>query len=186
MIIRRRLLDRMASVIVKNRETLLNGHSRTNNPLAGNSDLAEISRSLSELDTAIAGLANLSDDLPDRDIPDQLVAPSVEPHQSHVFGQYIQLVSASRLEEASRELARMLRMPLDGMITATRFFSRGLKADPGLSERLNQMCSRIVEGSEAECVRMLIQIFGFQAIESRQALEALRTLSHGQGAIADS
>ncbi len=174
----------MASVIVKNREMLLNGRSRTNNPLADNADLSEISRSLGELDAAIAGLADWHDEpLPHDASEDTRPDPSIDNH-AHIFNRFVHFVSASRLEEASRELARMLRMPLDGMITATRFFARGLKADPELSERLNQLCSQIAEGSEAECVRMLIQIFGFQAVESRQALQTLRILSHGQGAIA--
>ena len=183
LIIRRRLLDRMASVIVKNRETLLNGHSRTNNPLADNADLSEISRSLGELDAAIDGLADWHDELPSHNASkDTRPDPSIDNH-AHVFDRFIYFVSASRLEEASRELARMMRMPLDGMITATRFFSRGLKADPELPDRLNKLCSRIVVGSEADCIRMLIQSFGFQAVESRQALLALRVLTHGPEAI---
>ncbi|MFQ5412612.1 MAG: hypothetical protein ACE5EC_09945 [Phycisphaerae bacterium] len=182
LIIRHRLLDRMASVIVEHRKTLLNGSSRTNNPLSCNADLAEISRSLGELDAAIAGLADLPGDFARHDPPDARSNASTE-NTAHVFDRFIQLVSASRMEEASQELSRLLRMPLDGMITATRFFFRGMKADPELPKRLNQLCSRVVGGSEAECIGALIQSFGFQAVESRHALQALRALTHGPGTV---
>lgn len=172
LILRRRLLDRMARVIVENRESLLNGKSRTNNPLTSNADLAEMIRNLGDIDRAIAGLADLSIPTGEYETP---VAGNGRngPGEYGIFSRFVDLVSKTRLEEASQELSKLLQMPLDRVTTATRFFARTLKADATLPERLAQFWTGLAELSEADATRGLMRIFGFQAVESRMALQAL-------------
>ncbi len=200
LIIRRRLLQRMASVIVRNRAALLNGQSETNNPLAYHKDVAEIIKTLAELDGAIEGLAPLAkEDLrkmeamvaeaeesaarteaPAPPIPPGRAAAAATPTAPRkdvpdLFRRFADLVSHERLEEASRELSRILGMPLDPMVTATRFYSRATKANASTPYRLLQICKQIHQLPEAQCIRALIQTFGFQAVEARAAMLALKT-----------
>lgn len=186
LILRRRLLDRMASIITENSSTLLTGNALLNNPLAANADLREILRNLQELDVAIDGMASrIRDDLSEpapaiqsapvvQPAPAGPPAPSAPPPRADPFGEFKQLVANQRLESAAHELARILHMSRDRVMTATRFFSRALKADPCIADRLSNLCDHAGNGSEAECLRTLIRTFGFQAVESRMAMEALR------------
>lgn len=205
LIIRRRLLQRMASVIVRNRNALLNGQSETNNPLAYHKDVAEIIKTLAELDGAIEGLAPLAkEDLRKMEAmvaaaedasaaskqelrpmppgaaaqpaPAQPAAPAA-PRKDvpDIFRRFADLVGQERLEEASRELSRILGMSLDPMVTATRFFSRATKANASTPYRLLQICKQLHELSDAQCIKALIQTFGFQAVEARAAMIALKT-----------
>ncbi len=205
LIIRRRLLQRMASVIVRNRTALLNGQSETNNPLAYHKDVAEIIKTLAELDGAIEGLAPLAkEDLRKMEAmvaeaeesgaaarqdlraaapaaaaaqPAAALAPTAVPRKDvpDLFRRFADLVSHERLEEASRELSRILGMPLDPMVTATRFFSRATKANSSTPYRLLQICKQLHQLSDAQCIKALIQTFGFQAVEARSAMLALKT-----------
>ena len=187
MILRRRLLNRMASVIVENREALLNGHSEGNNPLGHNTDLTEIMKSLEELDGLISGLVPLtneetSESVPQASIPQIDIEPAAQQAktQDHgnnddIFLLFRNLVAKDRMEEASRELSKTLQMPLDRMVTATRFFSRAVKTDSTLSELLHRLCTHIEDWPEGECMRALVKTFGFQAVESQLAMKALRT-----------
>ncbi|MBK8269173.1 MAG: hypothetical protein IPK83_13050 [Planctomycetes bacterium] len=108
LILRRRLLDRMARVIVENREKLLNGTSRTNNPLASSADIADMIRNLGEVDRAISGLADLVSG------NGSAAGAVVEGNgngrgECGVFSRFVELVRAARFEEASRNLQRHWR-----------------------------------------------------------------------------
>lgn len=188
LIVRRRLLGRMASVVVKHRESLLNGNSRTNNPLASNADLVEITKSLGELDNAIAALAELGDgDLLIEAAPRPVAASKKtdgEHSEDGIFSTFVQLVGEEKPEAASQELARILQIPLDRVITATRFFTRASKANPELARSLRSLRTDLADTSEAQGVRRLIRTFGLQAVEARMALYALLTRAAQQPAIA--
>ena len=174
LVVRRRLLDRMASVVVENQRALLNGQAPPNNPLAASADLVEIIKNLDKLDNAIAGLAGVSqDDLPS-DAASPATAKPTTPQQDGIFGTYCRLVARNRLEQASRELSRILHMPLDRVITATRFFARTFKVNPSVADELAHLCEPGENWSEAQCLRALIKTFGFQSVESRMAIQALR------------
>lgn len=172
LILRRRLLDRMARVIVENREKLLNGTSRTNNPLASNADLAEMIRNLAEIDRAVAGLADMG-----HARGDEAVATALDSKNGNgdygIFSRFVELVRHTRLEEASQELSRTFQMALDRVTTATRFFSRTLKADETLPTQLARFSAAVTELSEADATKALMRLFGFQAVEARMAIQAL-------------
>lgn len=178
LILRRRLLDRMATAVVERRETLLNGRSKTNSPLSSDQDLAEMIHSLSEMDHAISGLADVAENdaasLDDNDL-DALVDPAAV----GLFARYLELVRGARLEEASRELSQIFHMSLDRVTTATRFFSRSLKADPRTAANLAELSAAAMDESDSQAIRAMIKTFGFQAVESRMALTVLRTRLNG-------
>lgn len=183
LILRRRLLSRMANVIVANREALLNGHSEGNNPLGHNADLAEIIKSLDEIDGLIAGLVPMAKEESASDssqVSTDLTSSTQSNERDHenqpddAFLRFRQLVAKDKMEEASRELSRTLQMPLDRMVTATRFYVRAAKADTSLSGLLSSLCSHIGEWSEGDSMRVLIRTFGFQAVESRLAVKVLQ------------
>jgi len=187
LIVRRRLLQRMASVVVEHRDVLLNGSSRTNNPLATNTNLIEITKSLGELDNAIAGLAELDDkNLPIEAVPQELSAENASGDKAAggIFSTFLQLVDEEKPVAASRELARVLQIPLDRVITATRYYARASKANADLTDGLRSLHTDIAHISEAEGVRRLIKTFGFQAVESRMALRTLLAIANPQTAIA--
>lgn len=172
LILRRRLLDRMSTAIVDRKDSLLNGRSKTNSPLSSDQDLAEMIRSLSEIDHAISGLADVSRNGHDVAGGEETVLDD----QTHeVFGKYLDLVRDDRLEEASRELSQVFQMSRDRVITATRFFARCLKADPNCVRNLIDLADAVTGDSESEAMRIVIKTFGFQAVESRMAIAQLRT-----------
>lgn len=183
LVVRRRLLDRLASVVVERRGALLNGSTPPNNPLSASADLVEIIKNLDKLENAIAGLAAVTeDDLRPATLPSP-APPQREVRPDNIFTPYCQLVSKNCLEQAARELSRVLHMSQDQMITATRFFARAVKADPSLIRDLSRLCDPARSWTEADCVRTLIKTFGFQAIESRTAMQSLKDGSKGPSSI---
>ncbi len=183
LVVRRRLLDRLASVVVERRGALLNGSVPPNNPLAASADLVEIIKNLDKLENAIAGLAAATEDeLRPAALP--LPAPvQREVQAENIFAPYCRLVSKNCLEQAARELSRVLHMSQDQMITATRFFERAVRADSSLVRDLAKLCDPAGSWTEAECIRTLIKTFGFQAVESRKAMQALKDISKGPSPI---
>ncbi len=175
LILRGRLLDRLATTVCDQRASLLNGSSHTHDPLLYAPDVAQMLRRLSELDAAIGGLTDRNGSARPAGA-NGAARTAVKPDaENTVFSPFIELVTAGRLEEASQELARVLQLPLDRVITATRFFARMLKTNPGAAEALHPLARDVATRAENESVRMLIQTFGFQSIESRLALRALQT-----------
>jgi len=185
-ILRRRLLDRLAEVVVSKRNTLLNGHNHSDNPISSHSDLTEMIRNLSEIDHAITGLA---------DAVDESVAPTAPPTEAtkqtvttpapidlgatangnHLFARYLKLLGNNRPEEASRELSRVLHVPLDRVNTASRYVARSLKADPTVADRVADLGYQLGELDESEAMKQLMRVFGFQAVEARMAVQALQS-----------
>jgi len=176
LILRRRLLDRMAAAVVERKDSLLNGRSKTNSPLSSDRDLAEMTRSLAEIDHAISGLADIAENEHEGAGYDPT---HIDPASLGLFARYLELVRASRLEEASRELSQVFHMSLDRVTTATRFFARSLKADPTAAENLLELSAAALDDSDSQAMRAMIKTFGFQAVESRMALEVLRTRLNG-------
>jgi len=172
LILRRRLLDRMSTTIVERKDSLLNGRSKTNAPLSSDQDLAEMIRSLSEIDHAISGLADISRN--GHGVAD-LAEVALDDQTNGIFGKYVELVRDDRLEEASRELSQVLQMSRDRVITATRFFARCLKADPACVRNLVDLSDAVAGDSDSEAMRIVIKTFGFQAVESRMAIDRLRS-----------
>jgi hypothetical protein len=174
LILRRRLLDRMAGVIVENREKLLNGTSRTNNPLASSADLAEMIRNLGEVDRAITGLAELGAGVGAMTNAGSNGNGNVSPDsECGIFSRFVELVRSSRFEEASQELSKTLAMPLDRVITATRFFARTLKTDPMLPSKLGRFLANVGDMTQADAIKTIMRLFGFQAVEARISIQAL-------------
>ncbi len=174
LVVRRRLLDRLASVVVERRGALLNGSVPPNNPLAASADLVEIIKNLDKLENAISGLAAVTEDDSRPSALPPAAPPQREVQDEHIFAPYCRLVSKNRLEQAARELSRVLHMSQDQMITATRFFERAVKADSSLIRDLSKLSDPAGSLAEAQCIRTLIKTFGFQAVESRTAMQALK------------
>lgn len=174
LILRRRLIDRLASTVVDQRASLLNGNSHTNDPLLYAPDVAQMLRRLSELDSAISGLNQRSSMSRRAGGNGAKTGHAAAPAALGPFSRFVELVGLQRLEEASRELARVFQLPLDRVITATRFFARCFKADPKAAEALQPLVRHAADWPEPESIKLLIKTFGFQAIESRQALQALQ------------
>lgn len=97
------------------------------------------------------------------------------------FGRFFQMVAGHHLEEAARELARMIRMPGDSAFTATRFFARAWDADPGIADRLVELTMTVETLSIPDCMDTLVAAFGLQAVECTNAIHALREHARALG-----
>lgn len=165
----------MATTVVERRESLLNGRSKTNSPLSSDQDLAEMTRSLSEINHAISGLADIAEsEFNGQDDPYVDFVP-LDSGAAGLFARYLELVRGNRLEEASRELSKLFHMSLDRVTTATRFFARTLKAEPRSAANLAELSTAALDESDSQAMRVMIKTFGFQAVESRMALQVLRS-----------
>jgi hypothetical protein len=175
MTLRRRLANRMAVAVVTNKQQLLGRAAFLNSPLDCNTELAEISAGLGKVDQALAAMTPTSGGAGDRialETPDVHVSDN---QPGRTFDCFVSLVEGNRLEEASRELSRILQMPLDRAGTATHFLARTTAAEADLSGGLARLQEQIISGSAADSMRLLMRTFGFQAVESRMAMEALRS-----------
>lgn len=165
----------MATAVVERRDSLLNGRSKTNSPLSSDGDLAEMTRSLSEIDHAISGLADIAESEQNGSAGFYGDPEHVDVSSVGLFARYLELVRASRLEEAARELSTLFHMSFDRVTTATRFFARTLKAEPLAAANLAELWAAAMDDSDTQAMRAMIKTFGFQAVESRMALHILRT-----------
>lgn len=175
LIVRRRLLDRMGAVVIDNRDALLNGRADSNHPFSPVPQLVELNKQLAELDNVIGALAELptvSAVVTDGSSGDLSVDSNVG---DQMFDRFIALVKKDRLEAASRELAGTMKMSSDRVTTATRFFARCLKTDQAAAHRLSLLCEHLEDWTDANSVKALMKIFGFQAVEAQHALAALKT-----------
>ncbi len=93
---------------------------------------------------------------------------------SDAFARYVDLVRDDRLEEASHLLSSLLSMPLDRMVTATRFFKRARSANPQVVDGLWRLLDTVQDASSAQMMDLLVKTFGFQAVESGMAISSLR------------
>lgn len=172
---RRRLLARLAEAVIGSKDALLDEGGDGHDPLTCNHDLDKMTAGLIRLDAAITGLQRLAAGHDDQQATHSQPSESRRQSQrSNIFDRYVELVAHQRLEEASRELTRILQMPLDQMITATRFFARALRVDPTIAGRLSELPARCGNASGSQCMGLLVKTFGFQAVESRMAIQALQ------------
>jgi hypothetical protein len=174
MALRRRLANRMAVAVVTNKQQLLGRAAFLNSPLDCNREGAEISAGLSKVEQALAAMMparGAAGDWIEQGTLDEQVSDN---HPGRTFDIFASLVEGNRLEEASRELSRVLHMPLDRAGTATRFLARTIANDGDLSDGLAVLQEQINTGPTADSMRLLMRTFGFQAIESRIAMEALQ------------
>ncbi|MBN2561577.1 MAG: hypothetical protein JXQ75_11665 [Phycisphaerae bacterium] len=182
---RRRLLDRLADAVTKNADALLHQSTDSHHRLACHHEIEEMATCLGSLDAGIMGLRDVSEG---GNGPASRPGGTGETGHTHrndrTFARFVQLVKDDRPEEAAQELVRILRMPLSRLTTATRFFSRALRADPTLALSLSQLPERIENASSAQCMSLLVKTFGFQAVESRMAVQALRMPSPPSGGAA--
>lgn len=174
--VRRSLAYRLSDAIVRNRRMLLEGAGVEGNPFSQNRALDEMIVGLGRLDSAIAAL-QISGRRPAA-VPAREAA-SAPGHEDPslrdgVFAQFTEFMTRGRLEEGARELARILRMPHDRMTTATRFFDRAARADPSIARQLAELPTRLENASSAQCMTLLVKLFGFQAVETRMAVQALQ------------
>jgi len=184
--VRERLQARLAEKVLAGKAALLDQETDHNDPLACNHDLDELATGLVRLAAAIAGLQRTSTGHDNsHEAHHEGCGDCHQIRQSTLFDYYIELVTHERLEEASSELARILRMPLDRMITATRFFTRASRSDPALPRQLRDLPSRIEKASSAQCMSLMVRTFGFQAVESRMAIQTLQAIRHPSATVAD-
>ena len=171
--LRRRLANRLAVAVVTHRQQLLGRAAFLSSPLDCNTELAEISVGLRKVDQALAAMKHSRGAAGDRSLRETPDAGVSDNDPDAVFDRFASLVERKRLEEASRELGRLLQMPLDRAGTATRFVARTISGNEDLSERLAVLHAQIKSGSAADSTRLLMRTFGFQAVESRMAMDAL-------------
>jgi hypothetical protein len=174
--VRRRVLDRLAETVTGNKPDLLRAAEADSGPFTALPDLQKQTDALYRLDSAITALRRLV-----RRTNSSASSPPTDNEGEHrdrpadtTFSRFIELACGKRLEEASRELARVFRMPLDRMITATRFFARSSQVNPDLVDQLADLPWRLKKASSAQAMSLLVRTFGFQAVETRMAVQALR------------
>lgn len=174
--VRRTLTDRLADAIVRNKRHLLDGANVEGNPFSQHRGLNEMIVGLGHLDTAVAALRAFSGECAPPEQPADRSAPGLgqPPRGDFDFRRFTELVVVGRLEEAARELALIFQMPHDRMITATRFYDRAVRADPTIARYLENLPARLQNASSAQCMSLLVKTFGFQAVETRNAVQALQ------------
>jgi hypothetical protein len=173
--VQRRLVNRLAVAVVMNKQQLLGRGTLLNLPLTCDRDLAEIAAGLGQVNHAIAAIGPCSGERADRADHEPAEPRASDDHRSLTFSRFAQLVIENRLEEASRELSRRLRIPHDRAGTATHFFARAAQANPHGTRGLGVLHEQVTTAPAADCIRLLMKTFGLQAIESRIAMEALRS-----------
>jgi len=183
--LRRQVVERMADLLIRNEDNLLRKATESTNPLGRHYDLEDMTTTLARLNAGIEAVIQATD----RDRARDAAATRTGPVHGHgdaasrggtsVLERYGLLVAEGRLEEAARELAVVLQLPLDRVTTATRFYSRAVRADPSIAEQLASLPHQARTASEAQCMSLLVRTFGFQAVESRMAIEALRRATFG-------
>lgn len=164
---RRLLLGRLAEAVVANRSRVLSEAAEGRAPLACDFDLKEMTSGLARLESVIAGLQELTGEAPGPSGTVEKRAPA------RLFDGFISLVAEGRLEEASRALSTVFQMALERAITATKFFSRVVRSDPAIVDRLRALPEQVRTGTDSQCMRVLVATFGFQAVESQLAIQAL-------------
>ena len=178
--VRRSLADRLADAVVRNRRHLLDGANVEGNPFSQHRGLDEMIVGLGRLDTAIAALRTFTGHGPGNAESQFRHAQGFDRPSlgGGLFCRFTGLVAVGRLEEAARELVNIFRMPHDGMTTATRFFDRAVRADPTIAQQLEDLPASLENASSAQCMSLLVKTFGFQAVETRAAVAAIKAAAH--------
>lgn len=168
---RRKLADRFTDLVLAHREPLLESSCEDGTPFQCSAELDRTAQGLVRLARAITAL--------ETEQPTVAEGRAATPHEAaasddSVFDKFSDLISRGRLEEASHELSRVIRMPLDRAITATRFYARTVQAHPEVAGDLDQLCRQVRTSPTAQCMRLLVTTFGLQAVESQMTIQALR------------
>lgn len=182
--VRRRVLDRLAETVTGNKSDFLRASAGGAGLFTGLPELHQLTDALWRLDIAVAALRRLvrkANGAFPAPVPndDDDAGGSRRAKADPTFAWFIELVGEQRLEEASRELLRILRMPLDRVMTATRFFARASRVNPDLVPALAGLPRRLRSASSAQAMSLLVRTFGFQAVETRMAVQALLGASTG-------
>ena len=173
---RRSLSGRLAEHIV-GAEVRIHRATRDGcDPLSVTEEIDRLTTSLERMNHAIAAV-RASAGRPQRQ-SDRKTAPEVKTSRNHAFSRFVRLVQRDRPEEAARALSRIIRLPGESAFTATRFFTRAVRRDPSVVRRLASLCAQIDSTPEAACMETLMAAFGLQAVESMNAVEALRSRQH--------
>lgn len=171
--LRRRLVDSATRSILAQRNELLTTSETGDSGLKLDGESEAAIAGLSRLEPLIAALRACETSNQDQPEADATPRRPTSPVGDRVFERFAALVSAVKLEEASRELSRIFQMPIDRAGTATRFFARAVRAKPALIDELPTLCRRLLDAPSSQGIRLLMAVFGFQAVESRMAMEAL-------------
>lgn len=169
---RRRLARRLAECVIASEVRILRASKAGHDPMAAGEDLDRLTAGLERINHAIAGLRATAGRSRAAETADE--SPRTVSNNNHVFAEFFGLVRGERLEEAARELSRLVQLPGDSAFTATRFFARTVKTNPAVISRVETLCGRIETTPEATCMDTLVAAFGLQAVESLNAVKALR------------
>lgn len=166
---RRSLLDRVCRSICENKGAFEENETGGDSAFSTDRELARAAGELVRLNAVLAVLeqetATESEDSAIGSVPMRLPGS---------FARFVELVDSDRLEEASHMLSGLLKMPLDRMVTATRFFKRSRRANPRIVDLLWRLLDSVKDASSAQLMDLLVKTFGFQAVESGMAISALR------------
>jgi len=173
--VRRRLVNRLALAVVLNKQQLLGRATLLDSPLTCDPRLAELAAGLCQIDQTLAALKTPPAEAMEPIDREQAEKRVSDGQSDQTFDRFSSLVNENRLEEASRELSRIFQMPHDRACTATQFFARTAQHKPVSASGLAALQEQIASGSTADSMRILMRTFGFQAVESRMAMEALRS-----------
>lgn len=165
--VRKRLADRFVEDVLRNEPALLDPNNRSVVPFACDAELERAAASFAQLDAYIEGLAKLL----------RAAGPAVAalpPTEDHTYDRFVDLAKEGRLNEAAHVLAAIMPMPMDRVLTATRFFARHqLKEEAAVRTRLAQIRPAIAGKEFSKALQVLMQVFGFQAVEAQIAIRAL-------------
>lgn len=170
--IRTQLGNDLANQILAGRTDLMLSTRAGDDPVAADPVMDRLSRGMTSVNRAIANLRSACGS------PAETAGPNVTTRRgaerAGVFSAFQRLVAADRLEEAARELSRLIRLPGDCAFTATRYYARTVQSKPSVATRVNAMCENVECATVSKCMETLVAAFGLQAVESMTAIQALR------------
>lgn len=170
--IRSRLRDDLADQIVAEQQGMMLSTRAGADPLAADPVMDRLTRGLSNVNRAIAELQAAGGGRAAPKEPSRASRPGSG--RIGFFSAFQRLVAVDRLQEAARELSRLIRLPGDCAFTATRFYARTVRSDPSVASRVNSMCEKVDSATVSKCMKTLISAFGLQAVESMTAIQAIR------------
>lgn len=172
--LRQRLVARTTRALLECESDLLKQAESSQSPLKFGLEVGVAAAGLNRVDRLLAAIENR------QTTQGRPLDAATKPHDSvddagkRAFERFVSLVSSVKVEDAARELSRVFQMPLDRAGTATRFFARAIRAKPQLADSLANLHQTLTGESSSLAMRQLMMIFGFQAVESQMAIEALR------------
>jgi len=164
--VRKALADRLVDAITRNEAALLDQKSVRTNPLACDPELEVTANAFIQLGLVLEHLRGATSER----------APPTAVLADQTFERFVDLVKANRLNEATQVLAAVLRMPHDRLASATKYFARHSQQEAEIRAKLAQILPHVAAGAAQKAVQLLIQVFGFQAVEAQMALRSLQQL----------